>query len=213
MYFFVSIFKSLPFILLHINIEDIPEHALNYYNLALEVTMISIIFAIYEKEFRLAIKDIKKNHKEYFGKYFKVYLIGIIIMVASNILINQLGGGISENETAIRDEFSNFPIYTYISAVFLAPILEESIFRLGIKSAILNKYIYVIISGLVFGGLHIIGMPIDKLFPLYLLSYCSSGWAFAYMMSKTNNILVSSGFHFMHNGIIMSLQFLMLIFA
>ncbi len=213
LYFFISLFKYLPFDILHINYTDINDKTLIIYNLLLSATMIYIIFLIYREEFKLAIKDIKENHKEYFTKYFKIYLIGVIIMMLSNIIISKYGGGISENENAIRDEFKLYPVYTFISAVFIAPLLEESIFRLGIRSIFKNKTIYIIMSGLIFGGLHLMGMPLNKLFPLYLLSYCSEGFAFAYMMSKTNNVLVSTGFHFMHNGIIMSLQFFLLIFT
>lgn len=213
MYFLISLFKNLPFILLKINIEDISKPSYNFYSIALEITMLVIIYYTFEKEIKLAIKDIKENHQEYFNKYFKTYLIGIIIMILSNILIGKLGGGMSENETAIRDEFKLFPIYTYISAVFLAPLLEESIFRLGFKAMIENKIVYIITSGLIFGSLHLLGTKIDYLLPIYLISYCSCGWAFAYMMSKSNNILISIAFHFMHNGLLMSLQFFLLIFT
>lgn len=213
LYFTLSLYKNLPFVLLKINIEDIPKNSLNFYSISLEITMIVIIYYTFEKEIKKAIKDIKENHKEYFEKYFKTYLIGIIIMILSNILIGKLGGGISENESAIRDEFKLFPIYTYISAVFLAPILEEFIFRLGFKAMIKNKIIYIITSGLIFGSLHLLGTKIDYLLPIYLISYCSCGWAFAYMMSKSNNILISTAFHFMHNGLLMSLQFFLLLFT
>lgn len=213
LYFFISLIKPLPFILMHINVNDIPENAKNLYSLIVELILIITIISIYEKEFKLAIDDIKKNHNEYFDKYFKVYLIGLIVMIGSNILINHLGGGISNNEESIRNQFSQTPIFVFISAVFLAPILEESVFRLGIYSIIKNKIIYIFISGLIFGGLHLIGAKLNLLFPLYLVSYCAEGWAFAYMNAKTNNSLVSTAFHFMHNGIIMSLNVFLMIFS
>ena len=212
-YFFISLFKSLPFELMRINIDDISSYITIVYNIIIELIMIFIICWVYNNEIKTAIKDIKENHMTYFKKYFTVYLLGVIIMMLSNIIISKYGGGLSENESAIRSEFQTYPIYTFISAVFLAPILEESIFRMGIKSIFKNKILYILASGLIFGGLHLIGMPIDKLFPLYLLSYCSEGFAFAYMMSKTNNVLVPMGFHFMHNGIILSLQTFLLIFT
>ena len=213
LYFLISLFKNLPFILLKINTEDIPPHSYNFYSITLEITMLIIIYYTFEKEIKLAIKDIKENHQEYFDKYFKTYLIGVAIMMISNILINKLGGGISENESAIRDEFKLYPIFTYVSAVFLAPLLEESIFRLGFKAMIKNKLIYIITSGLIFGSLHLLGAKIDYLLPIYLISYCSCGWAYAYMMTKSNNILISTDFHFMHNGLLMSLQFFLLLFT
>ena len=175
--------------------------------------MISLIFAIFDKEIKAAWQGLKKNHLEYFNKYLKVYIISVIVMVTANMLINVLGGGMSTNETTIRNEFNFYPIYTFISAVILAPLLEETVFRLGFRSLIQNDFLFITISSLVFGGLHLIGTPINELFPLYLLSYCSCGIAFAYMLKKTNNIFVSIGFHFMHNGLILSLQMFLLIFS
>ena len=135
-------------------------------------------------------------------------------MMMANALINLAGGGISGNEESIRKQFEIAPIFTYISAVFLAPVLEESIFRLSFRNIIENKYIFIIISGLVFGGLHLIsGIDSLTLLPLYLIAYCSFGFIFAYMFIKTNNIFVSMGFHLMHNGILMSLQFLIFLLS
>ncbi|MBR3199234.1 MAG: CPBP family intramembrane metalloprotease [Bacilli bacterium] len=212
-YFIVSLFKNIPFVLLHISTDDISDFIKMTYNIILELLIIFTIYTIYNKEIKAAIKDLKENHLTYFKKYFSAYLLGVIVMMLANVLINRYGGGLSENETVIRNEFAIHPIYTFISAVFLAPILEESVFRMGIKSLVENKFIYILLSGLVFGSLHLMNMELNYLFPLYLLSYCSEGFAFAYMVSKTNNFLVPMGFHFMHNGIILSIQTFLLIFT
>lgn len=213
LYFFISYIRDIPFYLLNINLEDLPEVTYKIYLLVIEVIMILLIYLIFEKEINEAIDDIKINHQKYFYTHFKTYIIGIVIMLGSNIIINFIGGAMSTNETAVRNEFYSFPITTYISAVFLAPLVEEFVFRLGIKSIIKNKILFIIISGLFFGYLHVIKMPFNILFPLYLLSYSAPGLTFAYMMSKTNNIFTSIGFHLMHNGILMSMQVFLLIFT
>ena len=212
-YFFFSICQTFPFILLHINYEILPSYIKIIYSLAVELLMISIIFFIFDKEFKNAWQDLKKNHLNYFNKYLKYYIISVIVMVMANLCINILGGGMSTNETTIRNEFQVFPLYTFISAVILAPILEESVFRLGFRAIISNDFLFITISSLIFGGLHLLGTPINEILPLYLLSYCSCGIAFAYMLKKTNNIFVSMFFHFMHNGLILSLQTFLLIFS
>lgn len=134
-------------------------------------------------------------------------------MFSSNFLINLLGGGMSGNETAIRDQFEIAPIFTFISSVILAPLLEEGIFRLGFRNVFKNNFIFILLSGLVFGGLHLLAGASIHLLALYLVSYCSFGVIFAYMLVKTNNIFVSLGFHMMHNGILMSIQMLIFIFG
>ena len=197
----------------NINIEDIPQTTYKIYLLIIEITIALLIYIIYENEINLAIEDIKENHQKYFDKYFKVYIIGILIMLASNIIISFVGGAMASNETAVRNEFNSFPITTYLSAVFIAPFVEEFVFRLGIKSIFKNNIIYILVSGVLFGYLHIMTMPVNILLPLYLISYSAPGIAFAYMMAKSNNILISSWFHFMHNGLLMALQVFLLIFS
>lgn len=212
-YFFFSIFQSLPFDILNINVNNLPSLLKIIYSLTIEILMICIIFFIFDKEFKMAFNDLKKNHLSYFNKYLKYYILGLIVMMVSNIFINIFDGGLSANETIIRNEFASFPIYIFISAVILAPLLEESVFRLGFRSIFKNDFLFITISSLIFGGLHLINTPINELFPLYLLSYCSCGIAFACMLQKTNNIFVSMAFHFMHNGLIISLQTFIFIFS
>ena len=48
---------------------------------------------------------------------------------------------------------------------------------------------------------------------LYLIPYSALGISFAYILQKTDNIFVTIGLHFMHNGILMALQVLVLIFG
>ncbi len=212
-YFLFSFFQDIPFILLHINVQNLPDIIKIIYTLSVELLMISLIFYIFEKEFTKAFHDIKKNHLKYFQNNLKYYIIGLIVMMTSNIFINILGGGLSNNETAIRNEFTVFPIYTFISAALLAPLLEESVFRLSFRAIFKSDFAFITVSSLIFGGLHLITNPLNELFPLYLLSYASCGIAFAYMLKKTNNILVSIFFHFMHNGLILALQTFLFIFS
>ena len=96
------------------------------------------------------------------------------------------------------------------SAVFFAPFTEEMVFRNSIKNIITNKYVFIITSGLVFGGLHVIG-NINTIYDLlYIIPYSTPGIAFAIMLQKTDNIFVPMGIHFMHNAILMTLQIVLL---
>ena len=156
--------------------------------------------------------NINRTKYRYFKDNFKFYFLGVAIMMLSNILIMILGGSSSENETAVRNQIDFAPIYSFISGVLLAPLLEEGVFRLGFRSVFKNKVLFILASGFLFGFMHLSGMVGSSLFFLYLLSYCGVGLAFAYIMAKTNNIFVSAGFHIMHNGILISLQIFMNLF-
>ncbi len=132
-------------------------------------------------------------------------------MMISNLIITFINsGGIANNEQAIRDMMSISPIYIFFSAVLFAPLVEELVFRQAFKYIFSSKVLFVFMSALVFGGLHVIS-SIESLFDLlYIIPYGAPGAVFAYMLVKTDNIFVPMGFHFMHNGILVALQILLL---
>ena len=166
-------------------------------------------FVLFKDYFKKSLTDLKKNHFNYFKKYLKYYILGVAIMMVCNSLIMVLGGSTSDNETLVRNQFNFYPIYTFICAVFLAPILEESVFRVSFRKIFKNDILFILMSGLVFGGLHLIGMLDSPLILLYLGAYSALGFVFAFMLAKTDNVFVSMMFHFIHNGVLMSVQFLM----
>lgn len=211
-YFILNELQLLPIALSGINYETMPLILKVIYLLSYELLLISVICLILNKEISIAIKDIKKNHMKYFKQYFKYWLYALIIMFASNLIINQISGGqIAGNEETIRNMFSQAPIYIFISSVFFAPVLEELVFRQGIRNIFSNNTVFIIVSGLVFGGLHVVGNINAWYDILYLIPYCTPGFIFAYILTKTDNIFVPMGIHFLHNGIIMSLQVLLLV--
>lgn len=212
LYFFLPSFEGILFELFNINTETLPLSIKLFYSTAYDMFMISIMILLFYKNIKKDIADIKKNHKKYYSKYFNVYLIGLAVMMISNTIITLISnGGNSGNQEAINEMFEVAPAYMYFSAVIFAPIVEELTFRQAIKYIIPNKILFIIVSGLLFGGLHVIGTTEVWTDLLYLVPYSALGVAFAYILQKTNNILVTIGLHFMHNGILMALQLLMLL--
>ena len=208
-YFLFSLFGNLPLELAGIDIAATPILFQEIYNISLEIIMIIIIIVLFKDYFKKSLTDLKKNHFNYFKKYLKYYILGVAIMMVCNSLIMVLGGSTSDNETLVRNQFNFYPIYTFICAVFLAPILEESVFRVSFRKIFKNDILFILMSGLVFGGLHLIGMLDSPLILLYLGAYSALGFVFAFMLAKTDNVFVSMMFHFIHNGVLMSVQFLM----
>lgn len=214
-YFGMSIFKYLPFNLLNIDLEYAPSLLIIIYSIAFEILIVALIFILYRKLIEEKWKDMRKNHKEYFNKYFKYWFLLIGLMMISNFLIllftkDTVG---AENQNQIIEMFSTAPIYTYISAVIFAPIIEELIFRQSIRN-IIPKFdiLFIIVSGFIFGGMHVIGA--DSLAQvLYIVPYSIPGLIFAYVLTKSDNIFTTIGLHFFHNGLLMALQALIFIFA
>ena len=115
----------------------------------------------------------------------------------------------ADNEKEVIETLHRFPLYTIITSTILAPILEESVFRLAIRKIIKNDYIFIIMSGLLFGILHVSGADsIGQL--LYIIPYSIPGAIFAYTLVKSNNICVPISLHFIHNTILMIAQIILI---
>lgn len=219
-YFFVSLTEGVPFALLKIDIKTLPENIKIIYSLGCELFILSIILLLFKDKIKRDIQDMKQNYQQYFKNSFKYYLYGLGIMMVSNLVLSFLTGGIAGNEEAIRSILGNHPIYMWISGVLIAPLMEELLFRQAIRFLFKNKWAFILISGFIFGGLHVIGTieetntVLENIYNfLYIIPYSALGLVFAYMLDKYDNIFVSTGYHFMHNGVALSLQILILLFS
>lgn len=174
-----------------------------------EIAIIILIIKINKKSLQKDFIDIKKNWNSYFTEYLKYYIVALILMTISNYLINIIYPSIAGNEQTIRESMTKAPIYIYFTAVFTAPFMEEMIFRRSIRNIIQDNLTFIITSGLIFGGLHVIG-NINNIYDLlYLIPYSIPGFMFAYILTKKDNILIPMGIHFLHNGILMTLQLIL----
>lgn len=200
--------------LFHINYNEMSLPFKVTYLIIFEILLMSLIVLVLNKKISKDFQNMRKYHKEYFKKYFKFWLISVGIMMLSNFIINFfVKTGISANEETIRETFKISPIYIFFSSVIFAPVVEELVFRQSLKNIIPNKYIFIIVSGIIFGGLHVITSLTSVTDLLYLIPYCAPGFAFAYILADSDNIFIPISLHFMHNGILIALQFILLIFS
>lgn len=212
-YFILAAYISLPFKIMNIDIKTIPVFIQQIYSLIYNILVLAILMLIFNKGIEKDFKDILNNHKKYFSENIKYWLIGIGIMFFSNyILIFILKNGISDNEILIREAFKESPFILYISSVLIAPIIEELTFRCSLKNIFGRNMIFVLFSGLFFASMHVITVYNSVSDLLYIIPYAGVGLAFSYIYYKTDNIFTTIGFHIMHNGILMTLQFLSLLF-
>ncbi len=194
--------------------EALSEEVSVILSIIIEILTLAVILLLFNKRIKENYIDLKKNHKKYFSKYFKFYLIGLAIMYISNaILIFVFNGGLAGNEESIRSILLVHPIYVYISAVLIAPSVEELVFRGAIKNIIPNSILYILCSGLIFGGMHLVGNVTSIIDLLYIIPYSALGIAFAYIYTKTDNIFVTMMLHTMHNGILISIQIAVMLFG
>jgi len=193
-------FTSIFFSILNIDPTNIIEKKYIFYLTLSNITLLGIYFLIYRetiiKDFKNYIKDLENN----FTTGIKYWLIGFIIMVVSNLIITFiLNKGLAGNEEEVRAYIDSFPLFMIFNTVIYAPLTEELTFRKSIKDAINNKWTYMLISGLIFGGLHIISYITSWTDLIYLIPYSSLGIAFALLYHKTDNIFSTITMHAMHN--------------
>lgn len=201
--------QILPFELFKIDLNTLPNRIKSIYSIFYQLLILFFIAFLFRKELKENFKELKENHKTYFKKYLKYWFLMLGLMMASNMLIQiVMPNKIAGNEEQIRTLFKTVPIYIFLSSVFIAPFLEELVFRLGIRHIIKNDILFIIISGLVFGSMHVIGNVTTPLDYLYIIPYSIPGFIFAYILTKSKNIFTTMGIHFLHNGVLMSLQFL-----
>ncbi len=114
------------------------------------------LLVIYRHELKDDLKDYKKNFKDYINKYLIYYVIGVALMAGSNLILQKITGlELSGNESTLRELIKSIPIYMGFSTVLYAPFVEEIIFRKSIRNVTKNKKVFVLLSGFIFGILHI----------------------------------------------------------
>jgi uncharacterized protein len=212
-YFIVHDFAILPFNILNIDFIKLPLLIRTLYFMVFDIFVITILFLIFKKEIINNFIDLKKNHKEYFEKYLKYWFLALGLMIISNGIITMFTDSIAANQDAINELFTRNPIYIVFSAVLIAPIAEELVFRLSLRYIIKNDWAYIIISGLSFGIIHILSAENVMSELVYLIPYTIPGLIFAYVHTKSKNIFVPIGLHFIHNGFLMSLKVFTSIFG
>lgn len=212
-YLTASSFPEIFFVLLKYDYNNLSETYKSVYLICYEFFILFMLISIYKDEFIKNFKDFLKNNKNYFKKYFKYWIIMIILMGLSNYIISFFTStNISGNQQAIIELLKHHPIYTFILTVITAPFIEELVFRLSIRKIFLHSNIlFIIISGLLFGSLHVIGNVETIADYLFIIPYSIPGFIFAYIYTKSDNICVPISLHFTHNGVMMLLQLLLLI--
>lgn len=175
-------------------------------NLTVYIIVLTIFILIFRKTIIPDFYKFKKNYKKIIKDNFYIWLIGLVIMAISSAIIGNFVS-LPENELIVRNLFNRSPLFMCILSIIIAPITEELLTRVLLKDAFKNPYIYYILSGLIFGLLHIISSK-NLLYLLYLIPYSTLGFCFALMYKKTNNVWTNITFHSIHNLFAMLLLFI-----
>ena len=172
-------------------------------DLLIDIIILTIVLFIYKEELLNGIKALKSEFTYYRRFIRRRFILTLIIsMVANLIRLIITKNTTSENQLSVLE----LPIW-YLApiAVIWAPIVEECIFRGSLKRLIPNKYVFIIISGVIFGALHAISE--SSLFNIIVTSipYCVIGISFSMAYEKSNNIVTNIAMHALNNFLAISL--------
>ena len=130
------------------------------------------------------------------------------MMISNIIIINITSINNSTNQEYITSLLGKYPLYTIIATILIAPITEELMFRLNIRKIFKSDILFIIMSGLIFGALHLtVATSFKEL--LFIIPYSIPGIIFAYTLTKSKNIFVPISLHTMHNTLMILLQLLL----
>lgn len=187
---------------------DLPSvlNVVTHIILTIAVVVAAIYWPIYltnkltytKKFFKAIIKKLVKIAKE--------IIIFIPIWIISGYIVSLfIRTGQPANETSIEATFCEAPLMNAIFIIILGPILEEIIFRLLPSKFLKNKFLYVIITAVIFAGMHVVNDP-NPLY--YIWCYMPNALYLGYRYYKTRDIYVTISLH-MFNNIIASLPLIL----
>lgn len=168
-----------------------------------------LLLLLFKKDIIKEFKIFKNNISNNIDTGFKYWLIGLAGMMVSNILITIIfqGGG-ADNEQQVQKMIQAAPLFMILNAGLIAPINEEILFRKNFRNIFKNNIIFILVSGIFFGYLHVSGAT-SLLQWIYIIPYSSLGISFAIMYSKTNTVFTSICMHMMHNTILTLISILL----
>ena len=183
-------------------ILNISDKLAIFLKLLADITFAIFLFIIYRKSIKEDFKKFIKNFGDITDVAIKYWIIGLAIMATSNILINKFTSlGATTNQESVNNIIKTAPIMAFILTTFIAPFIEEIVFRKTFKDAIKSKIPFILTSGLFFGTIHVLSSISTSLLSLlYIIPYSALGICFGIIYYKTDNIFSTIFIHMLHNG-------------
>lgn len=199
LFYYSSLFQLIPIMLFNIDLENLSGSMNVMLSAFSSCCLLFVLFFMYRNDINKEWNIFKKDWIDHLDFGVRCWAVGLFLMMASNLVINSLAGGVAGNEQTVQSMISSLPWLMLINAGILAPINEEIIFRKSFKNVIKNKWIFVLVSGFVFGLMHVLGNINSWIDVLYIIPYGALGGAFAYAYHKTDTIFTPISFHMFHN--------------
>ena len=164
------------------------------------VVILSLMIGVFYKQLIHDFKIFKSYFKEYFVLILKTWGKALVLIMITTIIIQIITNTTqANNQIALQNLFNSNPVFIAILAMFYAPIAEELMFRGVFRKFIKNKKLFVIVSGVVFGLMHVIDDSKTLAEFSYVFVYSILGIYLAGIYAKTNNLCTNIFMHFIQN--------------
>ncbi len=168
----------------------------NYKMLVVYDFISSLVVAVFISAlyYDVIINDLKKLKNKCNGKvsvYLKSIMIGFLFLLITKFVSAYVGTIIcnlfnieittADNQAIIEKMVKSMPLLITLSASLFAPISEEVLFRGGIRKLMNNLGVFVTVSGLIFGLMHVT----DNI--VFMLEILFIGIIINYLINNKNN--------------------------
>ena len=166
------------------------------------IFIMAMMIFIFRKDLKRDFKYFKEYFREYNSYVFKMYGISLVVLLILSISIRLFTRiDTATNQKDLNDLIKVMPVITSFLTIVYAPITEELLFRGVFRKLFKNKYLFIILSGVLFGAAHVLDDFQSMQELLYILVYSSLGCFLAGIYYKTNNLFTNIYFHFIQNTI------------
>lgn len=195
-----SVFLVLPVLLFKLKTDKLSGPTQVILSTYISVVVALLLLIIYRKDLKKEWKKFKDNILYNVDTGFKCWIVGLIVMIVSNlILLTVFKTGGANNENAVQSMIKSLPWLMVIDAGIIAPFNEELVFRKTLKDVFRSKWLFVVLSFLLFGSVHVVGSATTLTDYLYIIPYGALGGAFAVAYYKTDTVFTSMSLHMFHN--------------
>jgi len=170
------------------------------WSLIFYIIMLTLMVLLFRKQLVHDFKIFKEYFREYMSLVFKTWGKAFIVMLILGLIIQILTGTTqSNNQQALQTMFNKYPVFLALLSIIYAPFTEELLFRGVIRKFIKSKYLFILVSGIAFGLLHVIDDSKTMAEFSYVFVYSALGIFLASLYYKTNNLFTNISFHFVQN--------------
>lgn len=178
------------------------------------IFLIAIVLA-YKENLKRAFKNLKKEYS--LGKIIKTILLWFVIILVFNMVMGMLtdvlapNATLDDNSQAVQNLFQISTLYTIFKTMIFAIVAEELLFRESVHDVVSNKWLFILVSSLIYTLANFAYTGFDDHFlVISLLSYFLPALLFSYAYCKNhNNILVLMMIKFVYQLIPLTLTFLL----